>query len=139
VEAEAKIVRGMRDQRRCCIATIGDGAAVDPQLYTNLYGSIIIWLGEQRLKSARVSLSGVLWCTAPRHRQLELSKHATHTQLHTRVHTDEEDKRAPKPFSSARSVYYQQSEVRAKLSSSKGGFGDKPQSLEDKASKVRAC
>lgn len=39
------MLKGMRDQLRCCIATIGDGAAADPALYTHLYGTILIWLG----------------------------------------------------------------------------------------------
>jgi hypothetical protein len=47
VESEAKILKGMRDQLRCCIATIGDAAAAaDVGLYPNLYGTILIWLGE---------------------------------------------------------------------------------------------
>lgn len=46
VEAEAKMLKGMRSQLRCCIATIGDGAAADAAMYQDLYGSILIWLGE---------------------------------------------------------------------------------------------
>jgi hypothetical protein len=40
------MLKGMREQLRCCIATIGDGAAADPDLYKDLYGTILIWLGE---------------------------------------------------------------------------------------------
>lgn len=40
------MLKGMRSQLRCCIATIGDGAAADPAMYQDLYGSILIWLGE---------------------------------------------------------------------------------------------
>lgn len=46
VAAEAKMLKGMREQLRCCIATIGDGAAADESLYPNLYGTLLIWLGE---------------------------------------------------------------------------------------------
>lgn len=46
VDAEAKVLAGMRDQLRCCVATTGDGAATDPAVYRNLHGSIVIWLGE---------------------------------------------------------------------------------------------
>lgn len=45
VEAEAKMLKGMRGQMRCCTATIGDAAAADAELYPNLYGTILIWLG----------------------------------------------------------------------------------------------
>lgn len=45
VEAEAKMLKGMRGQMRCCTATIGDAAAADVELYPNLYGTILIWLG----------------------------------------------------------------------------------------------
>lgn len=48
VSAEAKMLKGMRDQLRCCVATIGDGAAADAELYKDLYGSILIWIGTQR-------------------------------------------------------------------------------------------
>lgn len=46
VRAEAGALRGLKDQLRVCVATIGDGAAADAGLYSSLYGSIIIWLGE---------------------------------------------------------------------------------------------
>lgn len=40
------MLKGMKDQFRVCVATVGDGAAADPNLYDYMYGSIIIWLGE---------------------------------------------------------------------------------------------
>jgi hypothetical protein len=46
VEAEAKMLKGMRSQLRVCTATIGDAAAADLDNYANLYGTILIWLGE---------------------------------------------------------------------------------------------
>jgi len=46
-QAEAGVLKGMRDQLRCCVATIGNAAAADAKLYSNLYGTIIIWLGKQ--------------------------------------------------------------------------------------------
>jgi hypothetical protein len=39
----------MKDQFRVCVATVGDGAAADPNLYDYMYGSIIIWMGEWAL------------------------------------------------------------------------------------------
>lgn len=48
-KAEAGVLRGVRDQKRCCIATIGGGgASADAGVYDHLYGTIIIWLGERR-------------------------------------------------------------------------------------------
>lgn len=44
-EAEASVLRGMKTQVRCCIATLGDGAAADAAVYDALWGSIIVWLG----------------------------------------------------------------------------------------------
>ncbi|WIA29660.1 hypothetical protein OEZ86_012144 [Tetradesmus obliquus] len=92
-QAEAGVLKGMKDQFRVCIATVGDGAAADPNLYDYMYGSIIIWL-------------------------------------------DEVDKRKPKPPSAAREVYLGRSEVRASLSVAGGGFGEKPLTLEEKATKA---
>jgi hypothetical protein len=40
------MIRGMRDQRRCCLATLGDGASRLPEVYETLHASLIIWLGE---------------------------------------------------------------------------------------------
>lgn len=40
------MLRGMRSQLRVCTATIGDAAAADVDNYPNLYGTILIWLGE---------------------------------------------------------------------------------------------
>ncbi|WIA09584.1 hypothetical protein OEZ85_008976 [Tetradesmus obliquus] len=92
-QAEAGVLKGMKDQFRVCVATVGDGAAADPNLYDYMYGSIIIWL-------------------------------------------DEVDKRKPKPPSAAREVYLGRSEVRASLSVAGGGFGEKPLTLEEKATKA---
>lgn len=39
------MLKGMKGQMRCCIATIGDAAAADASLYQNLYGTVLIWLG----------------------------------------------------------------------------------------------
>jgi len=41
------MLRGMRDQRRCCVSTLGDGASQLPEIYDSLHGSFIIWLGER--------------------------------------------------------------------------------------------
>jgi hypothetical protein len=49
-QAEAGVLKGMKDQFRVCVATVGDGAAADPNLYDYMYGSIIIWMGEQPLQ-----------------------------------------------------------------------------------------
>ncbi len=45
-DLEADMLRGMRNQYRCCVATLGNGAAARPD-YTNLWGTVIIWVGEQ--------------------------------------------------------------------------------------------
>ncbi|KAF6260351.1 hypothetical protein COO60DRAFT_1700353 [Scenedesmus sp. NREL 46B-D3] len=45
-QAEAGVLKGMKDQFRVCVATVGDGAAADPNLYDYMYGSIIIWMDE---------------------------------------------------------------------------------------------
>lgn len=42
------MLRGMRDQRRCCVATLGDGASQLPEAYDSLHASLIIWLGRLR-------------------------------------------------------------------------------------------
>jgi hypothetical protein len=47
-QAEAGVLKGMKDQFRVCVATVGDGAAAEPNLYDYMYGSIIIWMGELR-------------------------------------------------------------------------------------------
>lgn len=47
VQAEADVLKGMKGQFRCCVATIGNGAAAERDIYPNLYGTIIIWLDEQ--------------------------------------------------------------------------------------------
>jgi hypothetical protein len=39
------MLRGMRDQRRCCVATLGDGASTRPEIYDTLDASLIIWIG----------------------------------------------------------------------------------------------
>lgn len=44
-KAEGDILRGMKDQFRCCIATLGDGAAANSDIYPSLFGTLLIWLG----------------------------------------------------------------------------------------------
>jgi hypothetical protein len=51
-QAEAGVLKGMKDQFRVCVATVGDGAAADPNLYDYMYGSIIIWMGEAPLQDS---------------------------------------------------------------------------------------
>lgn len=46
VQSESDMLRGMRDQFRCCLATTGDGAAGVPNNYVNLWGTVIIWIGK---------------------------------------------------------------------------------------------
>ncbi|GBF88969.1 shikimate kinase-related protein [Raphidocelis subcapitata] len=45
---EAGMLRGMRDQRRCCVATLGDGASTLPAVYDSLHASLIIWLDKAK-------------------------------------------------------------------------------------------
>jgi hypothetical protein len=47
---EAEMLRGMRDQRRCCVATLGDGASQLPEVYETLHASILVWIGGSRLR-----------------------------------------------------------------------------------------
>lgn len=49
---------------------------------------------------------------------------------------DEDDKRSPKPRTATRSLYEAQAEIRGRVDVRKGGFGDKSQTLEDKAATV---
>ena len=39
------MLRGMRDQRRCCVATLADGASTLPEVYESLHASLVIWIG----------------------------------------------------------------------------------------------
>ena len=41
------MLRGMRSQRRVCVATLGAGASASAPIYDSLYGSVIIWLDER--------------------------------------------------------------------------------------------
>lgn len=48
VAAEADMLRGMRDQYRCCVATLADGAAAQLGTWDHLWGTFTIWIGEAR-------------------------------------------------------------------------------------------
>lgn len=56
------MLRGLRSQRRCCVATLGAGATALPEVYADLYGSIIIWLGEL---GTAVEASKAAGCVCP--------------------------------------------------------------------------
>ncbi len=44
---EAQTIHGLRSQFRCCLATLGNGAAAQAGAYDNLWGSFIIWVGAR--------------------------------------------------------------------------------------------
>ncbi|KAI8470486.1 MAG: hypothetical protein J3K34DRAFT_521273 [Monoraphidium minutum] len=59
---EADMLRGMRDQRRCCVATLGDGASKLPEIYTSLHASVVIWIDETDRRTPKLdSPRRALW------------------------------------------------------------------------------
>lgn len=63
------MLRGMRDQRRCCVATLGDGASQLPEVYDSLHASLIIWIGARGLGWVGVPRHSGRRVGVPRHRQ----------------------------------------------------------------------
>ena len=139
------MLKGLRSQRRCCVATLGDGAGTLPEVYGDLYGSIIVWLGELVV---RVGELGVETAGCKRkHLNVPKGSSSRHTvSLHAklcapRAHArpsnlaDESDRRTPKPKSAVRTQWHAAADLRVVIPISTG-FARRGRTPEERAKEV---
>jgi len=58
VAEEAKVLAGMRSQRRVIISTLAGGAVTDSAAYTDLWGSFLVWIDEEDKLKPKADTAG---------------------------------------------------------------------------------